>query len=170
MPLQSQAPSVTEKQRTLLSEVISGRTEQRDHITRATIIMLAANGKTDPEIAKTLRVHRQTAGKWRRRWNENLEKLALFDEKETGIAYKRCILSMLSDMQRPGAPCKFTPEEICKIVHLACEKPEDIGLPLSHWSLTSLAKECVNRNIVENISRSQLAVFLKSGSDKTSQS
>ena len=61
----------------------------------------------------------------------------------------------------------FTAEQVCQILSVACEWPEDSGLPMSHWSLNSLAHEIIKRNIVESISRSQLAVFLKSGGHKT---
>lgn len=163
MPVQSKMVELTRKQRALLNKMVSGRTERNDHIIRAQIILFSDQNHSDQETATNLSLHKCTVGKWRRRWIENQEKLTLFDEKETGVHYKRCVLPLLSDAQRPGSPCKFTPEQICKIVSVACERPEDIGLPLSHWSLTSLAEECVKREIVTSISTSQLAVFLKSG-------
>jgi len=169
MPVQSQSVELTKKQRILLKDVVSGRTERNDHIIRAHIILLVDEGVSDQEIAKNLHIHKRTAGKWRRRWIGNQEKLLLWDEEETGIHYKRCVLSLLSDAERPGSPCKFTPEQICKIVNVACEKPEDIGLPLSHWSLSSLATECVKRHIIDSISTSQLAVFLNQADIKPHQ-
>ncbi|MBV9603236.1 MAG: helix-turn-helix domain-containing protein [Chloroflexi bacterium] len=33
----------------------------------------------------------------------------------------------LADAPKPGAPPKFTPEQICQIIALACEKPADCG-------------------------------------------
>jgi hypothetical protein len=51
-------------------------------------------------------------------------------------------------------------------MNVACETPEESGLPLSHWTLSELASELVRRRIVESISTSQLCVFLKSGGDK----
>lgn len=50
---------------------------------------------------------------------------------------------------------------------IACERPEDSDLPISHWSLNSLVNEVIKRGIVERISRSHLAIFLKSGGHKT---
>ena len=73
----------------------------------------------------------------------------------------------LSDKARPGCPGKFSAEQICQIMDVACETPEESGLPLSHWTLTELAAELIRRNIVESISTSQMRVFLKSGRNKT---
>jgi putative transposase len=92
----------------------------------------------------------------------------LVDEKETGINYVRKILEILSDEHRSGAPCTFTAEQVCQIMSLACERPEDSELPISHWSLNSLINEIIKRGIVETISRSRLSVFLKSREYKTS--
>ena len=99
--------------------------------------------------------------------SKGYEKLLLIDKEENGIFYTRKLLEILSDEQRAGAPCKFTAEQICQIMSVACERPEDSGLPISHWSLDSLVDEVIKREIVESISRSRLAVFLKSGRHKT---
>ena len=104
-----------------------------------------------------------TVIKWRSRWLKNEQSLLLIDENEIGINYVRKILEILSDAQRPGAPNTFTAEQVCKIISVACEQPEDSDLPISHWSLSSLADEVIKRGIVERISHSRLAVFLKSG-------
>ena len=163
----TEKPTLTEKQRNLLNKVVSGRTEKKLHVIRAEIIILLDQGLPLSHIAKKLNLHRDTVRKWRDRWVDNQEKLTLFDEKETGINYQRQVLSVLDDAQRPGKPCKFTPEQICQIINVATEKPEDSGVAFSHWTLSSLAEECKKRKIVDNISTSQLAVFLKSGGYKT---
>jgi len=117
-----------------------------------------------------LGVHKKTISKWRTRWAENEEKLITIENVEQGIAYQRSLERVLSDAPRSGTPCKFTAEQICLIINVACESPEDNNLPLSHWSLSSLADELVKREIVDSISTSQLQVFLKSVQYKTSQS
>ena len=72
----------------------------------------------------------------------------------------------LRDEARVGAPCKFTAEQICQIMIASSERPEDIGLPISHWSITSLRDELIKRGIVDDISCSHLAVFLNQGEIK----
>ena len=62
-----------------------------------------------------------------------------------------------------GAPATFAPEQICAIVALACEPPEQSDLPLSHWSQSELAREAVRRGIVDSISHGSVGRFLKRG-------
>jgi hypothetical protein len=72
----------------------------------------------------------------------------------------------LADEPRPGTPATFTPEQICAIMALACEPPEQSDLPLSHWSQSELAREAVRRGIVDSISHGSVGRFLKRGSLK----
>ena len=170
MPWKSQPISLSEKQRKVLEEVSSSRNERKDHIQRSQIILHVNAGMSDSKISKELHISKSTVGYWKRRWLSFFEQLPLHDEKESGIDYKRAILKILSDEERSGAKPKFSSEQICQIINVACESPDELGLPLSHWSLTSLADELVKRKIVESISTSQLSIFLKSSRDKTSQS
>lgn len=170
MVWKAEKPSLTEKQSKILNEIINSRTSRHDHIQRAKIILDSSKGLSDRKIANYLGIGRITVATWRQRWLKNTKRLSLIDREEFGIDYKNSILTLLSDAPRPGTPAKFSPEQICQIINVACERPEDLGLPLSHWSLTSLAEEVVKRKIVDSISTSQLCVFLKSGKNKTSQS
>ena len=163
--------TLTDKQRIALHQIAVSRTHRQDHIDRANIILLCADPKNHNNlIAKKLNVHSATVRKWRKKWQKNENKLKAFDLKEIGIVYTRKLLEILSDEQRSGHPCKFTAEEVCKIISLSCELPADSDLPLSHWSLDALVIEVKKRGIVENISRSRLAVFLKSGRHNVAQS
>lgn len=170
MVWKAEKPNLTEKQSKLLNEIVNSRTSRHDHIQRAKIILDSFKGFSDRKIASRLSISRITVAVWRQRWLGNTNRLILIDEEEFGIEYKNSILNILSDAPRPGTPAKFSPEQICQIINVACECPDDSGLPLSHWSLSSLADELVKRNIVDSISTSQLSVFLKSGKNKTSQS
>jgi transposase len=161
-------PNVTEKQSKILCEIIDSRTSRHDHIQRAQIIQKSSEGLSDRKIAKLLNIGRIAVATWRNRWLFNESTLFLIDKKEFGISYKNQIFKILSDSPRSGAPPKFSAEQICQIINVACEVPEELDLPLSHWSLSSLSDEIVKRKIVDSISLSQLAVFLKSGEDKTS--
>lgn len=166
MPREAEKPILTSKQLTVLKEVVASRTSRNDHIQRAKIILSVAQGFSDRKTARNLNINRMTAATWRRRWLSDADRLSALDIEESGIHYRRSLLKTLSDAPRPGAPGKFTSEQICQIINVACEKPEAIGLPLSHWSLTSLAGELVKRKIVDGISTSQLHVFLKSSGTK----
>ena len=63
----------------------------------------------------------------------------------------------------PSHPPKFTAEQVCEIMALACKNPKDYGYILSHWSQNALAKAVIKEGIVENISQRQIGRFLKSG-------
>ena len=60
-----------------------------------------------------------------------------------------------------GAPGKFTPEQVCAIIAMACEAPEDSDLPISHWSQSEVARQAVKRGIVAAFRMAQWGVFLK---------
>ena len=161
---------LSDKQEQLLYSLSNSRTISVHLKIRATIVLHCAMEKTNLEIMVDTGIHKKTISKWRNRWIDNKENLSLIDSQEKGIAYQRLIEKMLSDEPRCGAPSKFTAEQICLIINVSCESPEENDLPLSHWSLSSLADELVKRKIVDSISTSQLQVFLKSGKYKASQS
>lgn len=163
--------NLTSTQHEILSKTAESRTSRKDHITRATIVLLCATGLSNVKIAEQVGLKKVAVGRWRRRWNEHREALQEMERSDSkDIDYRRFIESLLSDAARPGTPPKFTEEQLCQILSVASEKPEDSDLPLSHWSLSSLATELQKRGIVESISTSQLCVFLKSGADKAAQS
>jgi putative transposase len=114
---------------------------------RARIILLAATGLGVDETARHLGIWRKTAGHWRRRWREA--------DASAGVAAR------LSDAPRCGAPARFTPEAICRIMAMACEEPETLDVPISHWSQSELARQAVARGIVDSISHGSVGRFLK---------
>jgi putative transposase len=113
---------------------------------RARIILLAATGLGVEETAQRLGIWRKTAGHWRRRWRNA--------DASAGVAAR------LSDAPRCGAPATFTPEVICQIIALACEDPETLDVPISHWSQSELARQSVARGIVKSISHGSVGRFL----------
>jgi putative transposase len=114
---------------------------------RARIILLAAAGLGVEETAQQLGIWRKTAGHWRRRWRNA--------DASADVAAR------LSDAPRCGAPAMFTPEVICQIIALACENPETLDVPISHWSQSELARQSVARGIVKSISHGSVGRFLK---------
>ena len=114
---------------------------------RARIVLHASAGLGVSETAERLGIWRKTAGHWRRRW--------LAADTAAGVS------SRLSDATRCGAPASFTPEQICQIMALACEDPERLDIPISHWSQSELARQAVSRGIVKSISHGSVGRFLK---------
>ncbi len=113
---------------------------------RARIILLAAAGVGVRETGRRLGIWPKTVRRWRGRWLS---------------APAAAIAARLSDAPRPGAPARITPEQICRIVALACEKPEESDRPISHWSQREVAEEAMRRGIVEQISQRSVGRFFK---------
>jgi putative transposase len=114
---------------------------------RARIVLKAAEGIGVHETARQLDVWAKTVRRWRGRWNDTS---AIAD-----------LAVRLADAPRPGVTPKFTAEQICAIVALACEPPEAVGIPITHWSQSELARQAVARGIVSGISHSSVGRFLK---------
>jgi transposase len=140
------------------------------HTERAQIILLCAEEKTNYRIGKDLRISEQVASKWRKRWQSNAGQLAQAEVEEEKGKYKKRIMKVLEDAPRSGCPVKFSAEQVCHILSVACEAPEESEHPLSHWSLSSLVAEVIKRGIVPSISKSQMHVFLKSCGYQAAQS
>lgn len=158
--------TLTKKQQAILKKMTNSRTTPAHYRERAQIILYCAEDKMNLVIKKELAKHRTTISKWRTRWAGNQGKLLAIEKQVKGIAYQRAIENILSDAPRSGTPGKFSAEQICQIMHVACESPRESDMPFSHWSIPSLAAELVKRKIVKSISRSKLQVFLKSGKHK----
>jgi putative transposase len=120
---------------------------------RARIVLLAADGLSNSEIARQLALEPDTVRLWRRRWLSS-GGVALAD---LGAAAR------LADAPRAGTPARITPEQVCRIMALACEAPGAAGRPVSQWSTTELAAEIVRRGIVDTISPRHAARLLKRG-------
>jgi transposase len=117
------------------------------------IILKAASGKTNQQIAEELGLARITVRDWRERWAEAAEFLG---EAEAQQADDKQLLMLiervLADAYRPGTPPKFSPEQVVAIIALACEEPALSDRPISHWTAKELAAEAVKRGIVKSIS------------------
>ena len=110
---------------------------------------------------------RHQVGRWRRRWADAVQSLAAAETEETAKAFVALIEQLLNDAPRPGAPVKFTAEEVTQIIAVACEDPEDSARPVTHWTPKELADEVIQRGIVPSISPRQVGRFLKSGGPQT---
>ncbi len=115
---------------------------------RARMILLLAAGVSITATSQQLGVWRKTVSQWRGRWLES-------------AGCGGSVLERLSDAPRSGAPCRITAEEQCAIIALACKRPRDCGLPLSHWSASDLAREALRQGLVERISPRLVGRFLK---------
>lgn len=135
------------EERSELERLMRSHSTPQQLALRARMIVLAADGAGIGETAQRLGVWRKGVSLWRARW--------LAASPGTPVAER------LADARRAGAPARITPEQICAIVALACERPEDSGVPLSQWSASDLAREAVRRGIIPAISPRSVGRFLK---------
>jgi putative transposase len=142
---------LSERERAELERLVRAHTTGQQLALRALIVLMAGDGWNNLQIARELGVDDETPGHWRRRWLQ-------FAEVSLGEV---SVAKRLADAPKPGAPPKFTPEQLCQIIALACEKPVDCGRPISQWSHAELADEIVRRGIVGSISPRHAGRLLK---------
>jgi putative transposase len=113
------------------------------------MILLAAQGKGNAQIARELGACVDTVRNWRMRWI-GWQKLSLDDF---------LVRERLSDIPRPGRPSQITAEQFCQLITLACEQPKE--RPITHWTGREIAEEVMQRGIIEYISPRHAARLLK---------
>ncbi|HMB07479.1 MAG TPA: IS630 family transposase [Isosphaeraceae bacterium] len=161
MPGKAAKITITECQQEILRTFSRSTTAPSRLRQRASIILMAFDGLLNEEIAETVGlVHRQV-GRWRRRWANAWEQLITIECCESRATLRRAMEAVLTDEPRPGAPGKFTPEQVTQILAIACEPPEKSGRPITHWTAQELADEVARRGIVASISPSQVSRYLR---------
>jgi putative transposase len=147
------AISLTNHERQNLERLTRRHTTPQHLALRARIIVAAATGLNNAQIARQQAVTVDTVRHWRQRWlllqPVPLSELSV-DER-------------LADAPRAGKPPTITDEQVCRIVALACEAPSLSGRPISQWSSQEIADEIKQRGIVQKISARHAARLLKRG-------
>jgi putative transposase len=136
-----------------LEQLIHRHSTRQQIALRARIVLHAAAGQNNGEVARTLGISLDAARLWRRRWL-SLQPIALKDLS---------VEERLADLPRPGAPAQLTADQFCRMEQLVCEKPEKAGRPISHWTGREIADELIQRGIVATISPRHAARLLKRG-------
>lgn len=122
----------------LLQFIRRGKPSARK-VTRARILLKAADGLTDDQIAAALDVGVATAERTRKRFVEQG-----FDA--------------LNERPRPGARPKLTGKQQAHIIALTCSKAPQGH---SHWTLRLLAGKVVELGFTESFSRESVRRMLK---------
>ena len=136
-----------------LEKLVNRHTVGQQMALRGRIVLAAAEGKSNAQIARELKVTVDTARLWRQRWLV-LQPIPLSELS---------IEDRLEDLPRPGTPPRITTDQVCQIMAIACEKPEASGRPISQWTGREIADEIVKRSIVDQISPRHAARLLKRG-------
>jgi len=134
--------TLTDDERATLVDLTKKGTASARKITRAHILLHAADGASDQSIADALHVGRATVERVRKRFVEgNLERA-------------------LSDLPRPGAKRKLTGKQEALLIATACSTPPE---PHSSWTMQLLADKLVELKVVEAISDETVRRTLKRG-------
>lgn len=110
---------LTEEETRVIKKVSQSRIEEARLVERATIVRLASEGKTVPQIAAAVSIDEKTVRKWLKRFAEQ------------GLAG-------LADAPRSGAPSRYTPEVKAEIVATALRRPRELGQPFGSWTYERL--------------------------------
>ena len=110
-------------------------------VVRAKIVLLAAEGLENTVIAARLDVHVGVVSRWRKRFA---------GEGMGGLA----------DRERSGRPRVFPAGVVAEVKAMACEPPEDRGVPQSRWSASDLAAHAAAEGLVASVSRSTVQRWL----------
>ena len=153
MPKQATQVILSEKEQEELVQITKRHRSEQQQVLRARIILAAAQGRSNAQIARDLAINVDTTRLWRDRWL-GLQGIDL----ETLSVEER-----LQDAPRPGAPPKFTTEQRCQIAAIACEAPMKAGRPISQWTGREIADELKVRGIVAEISPRHASYLLKKG-------
>ena len=128
------------------------------------IIYMSSLGHENQVIAEEISCSPVTARKWRKKW-KTYERV--IEQTEIGIdngtAYKTELLhkikEILSDMPRSGSSSRITDAEKDRLVALACQSPQDHGLPFTVWTHKELSAQAKKMGI--DICPSYYGILLK---------
>ena len=138
---------LTIEEREDLERLVRAHTTGQQVAVRARVVLLAADGLSTEAVARRLAIDADTVRLWRARWRTM-----------TGSGAER-----VADAPTSGRPARITPEQICRIVAVACELPADSDRPISQWSLRERADAIMRRAIVDRISPRHVGRVLESG-------
>ena len=153
MPRRATRVILAEKEQQALERITRRHQSEQQVALRARIVLAAAQGHSNAQIARGLEINVDTARLWRDRWvglqGIDLDTLSVTDR--------------LEDAPRSGAPPRITADQRCQMAALVCEAPVKAGRPISQWTGRELADEVMARGIVEQISPRYAAHLLKKG-------
>jgi putative transposase len=157
MPCQPVTITLSDVDQQALEKLANRPSTPQQIAQRARIVLKAAEGKNNAEIARMLDVSIKMVRQWRHRWVDTSEQ-------------SKTVTERLQDSSRPGAPLKFTLEQQVECMAIACREPMEYGRPISHWSVRELADELLEQGIVEQISPRQVGRWLAEAELKPHQS
>ncbi|HEX6482864.1 MAG TPA: helix-turn-helix domain-containing protein [Ktedonobacteraceae bacterium] len=153
MPKRATPIVLSEKEQEGLLQLTRRHRSEQQVVLRARMVLAAAQGHANVQIASELGTNVDTVRLWRDRWAALQE----IDPETLSLAGR------LQDAPRPGVKPKLSSEQRCQMAVLACEAPIKAGRPISQWTGREIADEMKARGIAEQISPQHAARLLKKG-------
>jgi len=138
-----------------LERLTRRHTAPRCVVQRARIILLAAQNFNLPTIAARVQVCHNTVRKWIQRYAPKTPETSTPENPSPpspSVEPPPSKLPRLADAPRAGRPDTFTAEQVCTLIAMACEKPEDHGRPITHWTARELKDQAIQEGVLASIS------------------
>jgi len=123
--------NLSKAERQELQEIVRKGKNKARVITRARILLLSNEGRTDQQIAEALQIGRATVERIRRR------------------AVRESVQIALVDRPRPGTEPKLNAKQEAQLIALACSEPPP---GQKRWTIRLLMEEVMQQKIVDSIS------------------
>lgn len=131
---------LTDEASRVLLDLVRAGTRPVRVVVRAQILLKSAEGLLDAEIVEHLGCSERLVRKVRRRFCTKGLEHALYDSP------------------RSGHPTTFTPKQQQQVIALACSEPPE---GRARWTLLLLCEYAAKQGIVESVSKSEVALWLK---------
>lgn len=152
---------LTSRQNEYLRELSNSRKCSRGLSNRARIVLYWSESRGVRKTARDMEISTSTVQTWRQRWWDGVQQWDSTQKKWSDKDLRNKVMDLLTDEPRSGTPPKFSPEEVCEIISVACIVPKELGIPVSHWSASDLRREVIKQEIVPEISVRTVGRFLK---------
>src|SRR5258708_12061127 len=123
--------TLSEEEQSGLQELIRRHSTPQQLAKRGRMVLGAAEGKRNAEMARELKGSRDTVRSWRGRWI-SLQAIPLADLS---------VSERLTDAPRPGKPSQISAEQRCQLLALACDQPKD--RPITPWTAPEIAHQII---------------------------
>jgi len=133
-PLPRYQPQFTPEEIAQAREILGQHTAPYMKVVRAKMVVILSEEPSisNRVLADQVKVHYNTACKWRKRWTQG------------GFT--------LEDQPRSGRPAAFSLVQIAQVKAVACQLPAERNLPLSRFSLKELKVEVESCELITSIS------------------
>jgi len=115
------AIELTDAERQALEQLVRQHNTPQQLALRGRIVLAAATGLNNAQIARQLKLSIDMVRLWRERWR--ILQPATLDDLP--------VADRLTDAPRPGKPRRISDEQVCQIAALACEAPVRSGPTIS---------------------------------------